>query len=346
MLKATHPYIEVQLRAHLPRALFDGLTALGHDPASIARDAGIPALALESGMTAVEADRFLCAAYEKVNNPALGLLVAQHLKPERLSTSALAAMVSPTLAVALQRMARYNRLTWGDDYEVTLDAQALVLSVLTPQESRPYGYSKVDMELASITELARLFTGVHVQPLSLSLRQPEPAYAALYAKTFGCPVRFGQARNTSVFSAEDAHRPLCSANPAVATALAAVAESAVRPLEEANLVAHIHVHLAQVLHDGKPSLQTCAAALAMHQRTLQRRLTQLGTRFAQVLDAYRHQSALLHLQQRAIDGHEMAFLLGFADSSSYFRAFKRWTQTTPEQYRHALSSTAGGPNAG
>ncbi len=327
------PQVEVEIRTPLPRAVLDGLTAAGYDLAAMASEVGLQASALEGGLTAAEADRFLCAAWAKVNNPAFGLLAAMHLKPERFGISGLAAMAAPTLFAAFQRKARYNRLVWGDQYDVTLDARELIVKVLSPDEMRPYGYAKIDMELASLTAFARLLTGVHVLPLWLSLRQPEPAYAALYAKTFQCPVRFAQADNRLAFSADDAVRPLRSANSAVASALTAVAESAVKPMLEPDLVARIHLYLSKVLEDGEPLLQPCAAALAMSERTLQRRLTLLGTSFAQVLDGHRHRSALEYLRQRRIDGQEMAFLLGFVDASSYFRAFRRWTQTTPEQYR-------------
>jgi AraC-like DNA-binding protein len=83
----------------------------------------------------------------------------------------------------------------------------------------------------------------------------------------------------------------------------------------------------------------------MSMRTLQRRLSEEGVRFGDLLDDVRHAMAAEYLATDSMNLMEMAFLLGFSDPNSFFRAFRRWTGTTPDAYRRRHQKTAREPNA-
>jgi AraC-like DNA-binding protein len=72
----------------------------------------------------------------------------------------------------------------------------------------------------------------------------------------------------------------------------------------------------------RPTLQDIAQELGMSARTLQRRLTDAGITFQQLVEDTRRELARHYLKQRAVELNEAAFLLGFADTNSFFRAFQ------------------------
>ena len=76
-----------------------------------------------------------------------------------------------------------------------------------------------------------------------------------------------------------------------------------------------------------------AAALAMSPRTLQRRLREEGTSYADLLDRFRHRMAVALLEDREIAIYEVAYLLGYAEPSTFYRAFRRWTGSSPREHR-------------
>jgi AraC-like DNA-binding protein len=76
----------------------------------------------------------------------------------------------------------------------------------------------------------------------------------------------------------------------------------------------------------------------MSPRTLQRRLAGEGILFNDVLDQMRLHAAKTYLAKRDVAGAEVAFLLGFAEQSSFNHAFKRWTGQTPTEYRRSAAS--------
>jgi AraC-like DNA-binding protein len=74
----------------------------------------------------------------------------------------------------------------------------------------------------------------------------------------------------------------------------------------------------------------------MSERTLQRRLEEERSSFALVIDDTRRELAEQYLSRLKLSLGEAAYLLGFADQSSFFRACKRWFGVPPGQYRRRL----------
>src|SRR5690606_13921122 len=159
-----------------------------------------------------------------------------------------------------------------------------------------------------------------------------PAWSDRYREVFGCPVAFGQTENALVFAAADLALPLVSRNPEVAALMAGGAEAALARLGEAPWRDRVGAVVDAMLQGDEPTLAAAASRLHMSARTLQRLLAQEGLRFTDVLDARRRAAAERHLDGGRATAQEVAFLLGFATPSSFFRAFKRWTGTTPDAW--------------
>jgi AraC-like DNA-binding protein len=104
-----------------------------------------------------------------------------------------------------------------------------------------------------------------------------------------------------------------------------------------DLAARVRDAIEAELRGGSPELESIARKLAMSGRTLQRRLKDEGILFNELLDAARFQAAKTYLAQRDVAGAEVAYLLGFAEASSFNHAFKRWSGQTPTDYRRLAS---------
>lgn len=71
----------------------------------------------------------------------------------------------------------------------------------------------------------------------------------------------------------------------------------------------------------------------MSSRTLNRRLSALGTTYSEVADEVKCQIACQMLSDSEMQLTDLANLLHYHDSSSFVKAFKRWTGSTPAQWR-------------
>lgn len=326
--------------APLPRNLLDALQAGGVDPLVLAARLGLAPDALASGLTALEADRFFCAAWDAVADPAIGLKAGSLLRPERFGVVGIAAMSSPTFGVAVQRKARYWQLIWGDTYRVQLTGQEAAAVLMPVGPPRPYTQAKIDMELASLLAFGRRFTGRPIQPLRLTLCQRAPAWQQRYSDTFGCAVQFGGPENALVFSRADFDLPLVSHNAQVEALMASGVEAALTRLETPRLQQHVGLVIDRMLQGDEPTLQAVAQRMHRSARTLQRQLAQEQLRFTDLLDERRRVAAERYIGLGNATAEEVGFLLGFSTSSSFFRAFKRWTGHSPQAWRR-LQAAAG-----
>ncbi|MEO7335824.1 MAG: AraC family transcriptional regulator [Caldimonas sp.] len=326
--------------APLPRNLLDSISEAGVDLVALTATLGLRVEQLENGLGRIDVDRFLCAAWSAVDDPAFGLRAGSVVRPERFGVSGLAAMSSPTFLEALRRKGRYNRLIWGDAFDVEERGDQVIVTMITEDESRPYGAAKIDMELAALLAFGRRFTGAQIAPLSLALRQRKPAYSERYLAVFGVVPHFGEETNALAFTRVDADLPLISANSLVNGGIVGVAESALMKLDLPRTVTQVRAELGKAMHGEEPALRDIARRLCVSERTLQRRLSSEGASFSGLVDDLRREVA----QHRLRGGHanvgELAFLLGFADTNSFYRAFRRWTGTTPEMFKRGVTSLA------
>ena len=100
-----------------------------------------------------------------------------------------------------------------------------------------------------------------------------------------------------------------------------------------SLVDRVQSIITNEFRGGDPSLDRIADQLGLTPRTLQRKLHELGTSHNELLDHMRRQLAMRYLREPEMAICEVAYLLGFSESSSFHRAFKRWTGVTPKEYR-------------
>ena len=104
---------------------------------------------------------------------------------------------------------------------------------------------------------------------------------------------------------------------------------------DTSIAERAHAALLELLPSGRTRLTDVAGELGIGTRTLQRRLSQEGKSFQDVLDSTRERLARHYLTKTDISAAEISFLLGFEDPNSLFRAFQRWTGTTPQAIRAA-----------
>jgi AraC-like DNA-binding protein len=102
---------------------------------------------------------------------------------------------------------------------------------------------------------------------------------------------------------------------------------------ERSIQDQVQAALFELLPSGRTQMGDVAKELGIGQRTLQRRLAAEHTTWLDVLNHTRARLARHYLGTTQMPPAEVSFLLGFEDPNSLFRAFQRWTGTTPESWR-------------
>ena len=306
---------------------------MGIDLDAVARSVGVSYEALGCGLTRAQADAFAERAFALTGDPAFGLRAGAVLKAERFSVLGMVMMSCHDLASALRQLVRFNRLLWGDPCQSVEEDGLFILRYVPLLPGRPYNQMKLDMELVSLTMAARKFTREEVFPAWVKIGAPAPSWADLYAEAFRCPVEFAAGEDSLAFREEDVSRRLATANPELLPTFERHAEAALSQAVDWSLSDQIRAVARGVMHEREPTIAAVAAEMRMSPRTLQRRLSIDGIRFNALVDDLRRTAAEEELAKGSVNFIELAFLLGFSDPNSFFRAFKRWTGMTPTNYR-------------
>jgi len=178
--------------------------------------------------------------------------------------------------------------------------------------------------------------GRHYAPLAVHLVRPEPADPKPWHDVFRAPLHFNSSENLLEFACADFDSHLDDANPELAGQNEDALNRTLGNLGPLNWERRVRGAIEAQLPEGEPSAERIAQHLHLSPRSLQRHLADEGCSFDLLLNQCRQNLALLHMCEPDSSLSEVAFLLGFADISTFSRAFKRWTGLTPSQYRDGL----------
>lgn len=266
-------------------------------------------------------------------NPAIGVALGTYAL-QRFEPTALAALSSRNYRDALERIARYKRLSCPEEIRFTPGPEGVWVEFvfLLGHEAEPEVL--IDLCLTWILEIGRRGLDQELRPLRLELTR---GHAAHLEPHFGCPVRCGASRNGMLLREADLTRPFLTHNPQL---LAVVAPKGGELNASMTLERQIRLTLKKMLAGRHPRLADVAEHLRLSSRTLQRRLTEAGLSFQKLLDEARQELARFYLAESRLELSETAYLLGYEDSNSFVRAFQRWEGVPPGRWRaRVLHST-------
>ena len=322
------------------RSTVDMLAAEGLNVGALLAGAGIDAKTLDAPGARVASDqlsRLWELAAEQSCNPAIGLAQHSIVRPASFDVVGYAMMSCADLRAAFERLIRYL-LILSDALTMTLTKEHGRYRIAFEMfgGSRPVPRQRVEYIVVTLVGFCRWISGRDVQPLAIELPYPAPADVAPYRAAFHCPVTFGARITSLLFAEADLATALPTSNPRLAELHERFAGDYLRHFDHAQTSHRAREVIIRRLPDGEPRRNEVAGALHMSERTLQRRLEQEATSFLQLLDDTRRELAEQYLGRLHLSLGQAAYLLGFADQTSFFRACKRWFDLSPGQYRSQL----------
>lgn len=189
-----------------------------------------------------------------------------------------------------------------------------------------------EFQVACLIRRLGLFLHETLIPLEVHMRHEKATDAAEYARVFRAPVRLGAEHNAIVFRRELLDTPAQHPNPSLLSSFHRNADRLLSDLERRDtFVGKVRRLLVERLEEGLAITET-ARRLHVSEATLRRRLAEEGTTYRHVVDTVRKELALSYLDGR-LQPTEVGYRVGFANSGAFGRAFRRWTGTSPMEYR-------------
>jgi AraC-like DNA-binding protein len=278
------------------------------------------------------------AALEATGDEAFGVKLASYFRHTAFHALGFGLSASSTLKEAFERVQQYAHVVsdavgyrfqrCGAEYHFYIEPRTEV-----PIES-------VDALVGMHLRMCRSLIGRDFSPLSIELRRPRPARIDDFERLWRAPLRFGAEHNRLRFDPLSIERVLDSGNPELARLSDAVSARYLARIERHNMEARVRTVLTRSLQRGEPTEEEVAEILNVSARTLQRRLGGSGTTFRKIVDEVRRAQALAYFSTTQMSVNEVTHLLGFSCSSSFTRAFKRWTGLAPTEWRASSGSRA------
>ncbi len=267
----------------------------------------------------------------------LPLRVGASMRLDEYGALGLAFKAATTLGASYARVERYARL-WTSvvEYELRPDPRG-TLFILHRSGARRLGLRlSNEATLASAVSLARQVSPEPVAPLEVRIRHAPPGSVRAHEDWFGCPVLFGSDIDAVVFSPETLARRNILGDEGISRYLASHLDAELAEIAgETGLVSRTKDAIAQALSEGAPRMSDIARGLGLSARSFHRRLSEHGLSFQTLTEETRRDLAEGLLRDERHSLAEIAFLTGFAEQSSFTRAFKRWAGVTPASYRRA-----------
>ncbi|WP_128102008.1 AraC family transcriptional regulator [Paenibacillus sp. DCT19] len=333
-------------RIKMPSGFWEGLRQIGINSHDVARKAGLPLTVISDSTVNITQYYAIWQAYSDLaGDIAHGMIqLATIYEVTKFPPPILATFHARDYRDALQRMARYKMLCPPESLKIIEDGEDCILDLqwLDTDESCPP--LLVGITLAFLLELGRRGTGRHLTASAVEFAQPMGDLQVLEGY-FGCRVRTDANHNRLSLHRKDLDIPFHSYNAELLEILTPALD---RTLHEhqgnRSLSETVKWIMKRSFSAGRPDVHMVAKELGMSNRTLQRRLTDESTNFNHLLTEARHEQARVYLSDLSLDIKEVAFLIGYEDQNSFYRAFRTWEGDTPANWR--IEHAEGYANSG
>lgn len=270
--------------------------------------------------------------------PALGLEIAKHIQTRHLGIIGYLALSSQNLGEAIQRYYDFHRLVYdGNPLIVNAENSSLWIrwdfpKILTTQVTD-------EIAIALMYQFFKQF--LHIDDIELEVvhfQHPTPKSILAYEKYFRCKILFGQETTRFKVSINMLNKPIKHADSTLQDLLLQQASKLLSQLPHSTqLDERLQSAILVGLQKNESSIEDIAHKLELSVRQLQRHLQQQNSTYQQRVQQVKLMLAKQYLSDQYLGLQEIALLLGYSEQSAFQRAFKQWTNQTPQSFRKLLN---------
>jgi AraC-like DNA-binding protein len=314
--------------------LLEAIAARGGDPDQILRRFGIERSAFSEPEGFIPSSLFagvLEEAAQATADDCFGLHFGENYNPRNIGPLVYVVLNSPTIRAGIENFERYLHVyneaaKW---FFTSEGNRGYIRYLLTDLGINSLRHSNEHGMTIAFNTL-RMMVGSEWAPMEVQFAHEAPEQTSEHLRIFHAPVSFGCKTNAIVIDRQFVEREVPAADQRLYQILKRYLDQVLSEMpREDSLLASVRRATAETMRDGDLKLARVAKQMAMSARTLQRQLKERGVDFKQLTDATR-------LKDRKNTLTEVAFLLGYSELSAFNRAFKRWTGSTPLDYRRRV----------
>lgn len=334
------------------RALFRAVADQGHDLDEFAASEGIKVQAFESS-THIPADvfgRLYQRAMVLLKDESLGMVSGGAVPGGTFRMMCLCVIHRPTINSIVHRAGEFfdvcSAVAVKPQIIESNGDQCVGFSLVRDEKSRTLerilieeGPLRIRTSLYMWHNLLSWFAGRTIPLKQLEFSFPAPGNGSQWSRLFRCPVKFDCEQSLIRFAQGALEMPNVQSEQSLSIFLKSAPYRLIVPsYHDQRLSDRVQAIFGDDLSQRLPNADEVSEQLSMSVSTLRRQLQEEGTSFQRLKDECRRTAALQYLTSAELTFTDIANLLGFDDVSAFYRAFKRWTNSTPSQYRNSLNN--------
>ena len=276
-------------------------------------------------------------AAKYIGDENLGLHYYQNIDFRRLGIFGYVLLNSTTIGEALYFSSRYYCLfQQGMEHKLVEERDTAILTYNIITKNFPKSRQDAEMTLMGAVTLIRILYGDEWQHTAVHFSHQAPDDISEHIKLLGSNIHFNKPDNSLFFDKQLLNTPVHNIDIQLKKSLSFTMEHLLSINQEQLAQDWLHAFQEQIinsLENGVPKIDEIADKMFISKRTLQRRLSNDGLSFLSVIESIRYKLSSNYLSASEVILQDIAITLGYSDVSSFSRAFKRWTDMTPLEFR-------------
>lgn len=331
------------LNSCMVKFYFDNFVKSGISREVLLKKTGISPEILEKADARISLSKYHLlykTAVELSKDPAFILKTAEQYEPERFGILDNMLKCCKNLYEANHQRERFYRLM-ATQYQISFIRNDNEFSILfIPEDQQSYfPNSEEALSVEYIISYKKL-TKKAIFPLEVHYTFPKPSYYEEYLRIFQCPVLFNQKQSRMIFDLAVEDIPIPTYNSYLHSFLTQHASEKLEKLNallDNTLSNKVSKIIMEEMSKGEVSIEKVAERMFSTRKNIYVKLKEEGTSFSELLQNIRKELAKSYLDQSDLSITDIAYILGYSESSTFYRAFKKWYNQTPKDYRATLN---------
>ena len=268
----------------------------------------------------------------------IGLLIGQTINPAAKGLLSSWVSQADSISEALEIFREHISLMNPSEYwDIDNDNQVCTLR-FTLNQHKDYPTIAIERSMAALVSWGRVLSGHDFPLIEANFVFPCPAHHSLFIPIFGDNISFDMPENSLKFNSQMLTLPIANANQYLKTLIGDKAKDVLQSLtKDYSFTSKTKNAIEEVLlTKGTISIDAVCAELAVSRQTLYRKLKEEGCDYKSLSEEYKKTEALRLLQLEVANITNISLNLGFKDSSSFYKAFKRWFGMSPKAYIESI----------
>jgi AraC-like DNA-binding protein len=268
----------------------------------------------------------------------LGLHIGEATNPSIVGLVGHLMQSSPDLLTAFAHLEKFNKVVTEMFFYKVQNIHNQCIVSFSPISFWATNYPQtarqaVEQAMSGSLHICKLLTGKYLVPLQINFTYPAPKNIGEYQRVLKGELFFEQKENSLVFKLSDFKLPVIGYNKELLILFKQLCADYLLKLQAQESTADkVKATILQHFRQQIPQLDEVASFLNMTNRSLQRKLQAEGTNFQMITEEIREKLAVELISHNQFTINEIAYMLGYTESSTFRRAFKRWTGKNPKSY--------------